>query len=192
MRPCSPKIAYHAYHNQTQQSYYTAAILQASETFQGVARLEATDSLYSQDCIMLTCTPMADSATADSADTWRIITLRISSSYPSEPPSVVVRMSRDAQLAPQVRNGIHGVTSGLTMQKTIVWESILTFYCKSALSCTHWQQFNCNWGMLHLLFLVIAHHVTKITPLECFSEVCKLQLVLLLAAQDPDLHGRIP
>ena len=55
---------------------------------------------------MLTCTPVADSATADSADTWRVITLRISSSYPTEPPSVVVRMSRDAQLAPQVTTGV--------------------------------------------------------------------------------------
>lgn len=76
---------------------------------------------------------MADSATADSADTWRIITLRISSSYPSEPPSVVVRMSRDAQLAPQVTTGIHGVTSEFTVQKNIAWESILTLCCKIAL-----------------------------------------------------------
>ena len=67
-----------------------------------MAHLEATDSLYSRDCIMLTCTPVADSATADSADTWQAITLRISSAYPNEAPSVVVRMSRDAQLAPQV------------------------------------------------------------------------------------------
>ena len=93
----------------------SAAISQARETFKGVASLEATDSLYSQDCIMLTCTPVADSATADSADTWRVITLRISSSYPNEPPSVVVRMSRDAQLAPQVTNSISGVTKGFTV-----------------------------------------------------------------------------
>ena len=76
--------------------------LQASETFKGIAHLEAADSLYSRDCIMLTCTPVADSATADSVDTWQAITLRISSAYPNEAPSVVVRMSRDAQLAPQV------------------------------------------------------------------------------------------
>ncbi len=76
--------------------------VQASETFQGVAKLEATDSLYSLDCIMLTCTLETGSAPADSADTWRAVTLRISSSYPHEPPSVVVRMSQDAQLAPQV------------------------------------------------------------------------------------------
>lgn len=80
--------------------------MQARETYKGVARLEATDSIYSHDSIMLTCTPMADTATADSADTWQVVTLRISSSYPQEPPSVVVRMSRDAQLAPQV---IHAV-----------------------------------------------------------------------------------
>ena len=78
--------------------------LQARDTYQGVARLEATDSVYSQDSIMLTCTPMVDTATADSADTWQVITLRISSAYPKELPSVVVRMSRDAQLAPQVSN----------------------------------------------------------------------------------------
>ena len=91
----------------------SVAILQARETFKGVASLEATDSLYSQECIMLTCTPVADSATADSADTWRVITLRISSLYPTEPPSVVVRMSRDAQLAPQVTNSVSGVTEAL-------------------------------------------------------------------------------
>lgn len=79
-------------------------VLQARDTFKGVARLEATDSVYSHDSIMLTCTPVVDTATADSADTWQVITLRISSSYPKEPPSVVVRMSRDAQLAPQVTN----------------------------------------------------------------------------------------
>ncbi len=76
--------------------------VQASDTFKGVAKLEATDSLYSRDCIMLTCTLEAGSAPADTADTWRAVTLRISSSYPHEPPSVVVRMSQDAQLAPQV------------------------------------------------------------------------------------------
>jgi len=76
--------------------------VQASETFQGVAKLEATDSLYSLDCIMLTCTLETGSAPADSADTWRAVTLRISSLYPHEPPTVVVRMSQDAQLAPQV------------------------------------------------------------------------------------------
>ena len=85
------------------------------ETFKGVVSLEAKDSLYSQDCIMLTCTPVADNATADSADTWRVITLRISSSYPNEPPSVVVRMSRDAQLAPQVINSIYRVTLEVTV-----------------------------------------------------------------------------
>lgn len=81
---------------------FTMNLVQASETFRGIARLEATDSIYSQDCIMLTCTLEAGSTAADSADTWRAVTLRISSSYPTEPPSVVVRMSRDAQLAPQV------------------------------------------------------------------------------------------
>ena len=86
------------------------AISQVREIFKGVASLEATDSLYSQDCIMLTCAPVADSATADSADTWRVITLRISSSYPKELPSVVVRMSRDAQLAPQVTNSVSGLS----------------------------------------------------------------------------------
>ena len=91
------------------------ATLQAREIFKGVASLEATDSLYSQDCIMLTCTPVADNGTADSADTWRVITLRISSSYPNEPPSVVVRMSRDAQLAPQVTNSVSGVTGQVTV-----------------------------------------------------------------------------
>ena len=76
--------------------------VQASDTFKGVAKLEATDSLYSRDCILLTCTLESGSAPADTADTWRAVTLRISSSYPHEPPSVVVRMSQDAQLAPQV------------------------------------------------------------------------------------------
>ena len=76
--------------------------VQASETFKGVAKLEAADSLYSLDCIMLTCTLEAGSAPGSTADTWRAVTLRISSSYPHQPPSVVVRMSQDAQLAPQV------------------------------------------------------------------------------------------
>ncbi|KAL0040007.1 hypothetical protein WJX79_002103 [Trebouxia sp. C0005] len=82
-------------------AHVEAAIKQASETFKGVAKLEATDSLYSRDCIMLTCTLDAGSAPADTADTWRAVTLRISSAYPHEPPSVIVRMSQDAQLAPQ-------------------------------------------------------------------------------------------
>ena len=51
---------------------------------------------------MLTCSMESSGVSADSADTWRAVTLRISSAYPTEPPSVVVRMSRDAQLAPQV------------------------------------------------------------------------------------------
>ena len=83
--------------------FHTLELLsQASETFKGLAKLEATASLYSLDCIMLTCTLEPDSTSPDSADTWRAVTLRISSAYPNEPPSVVVRMSRDAQLAPQV------------------------------------------------------------------------------------------
>ncbi|DBA82977.1 TPA: hypothetical protein ACH3X1_006755 [Trebouxia sp. C0004] len=82
-------------------AHVEAAIKQASETFKGVAKLEAMDSLYFRDCILLTCNLGAGSAPADTADTWRAVTLRISSSYPQEPPSVVVRMSPDAQLAPQ-------------------------------------------------------------------------------------------
>ncbi len=85
-----------------QADLFVHVFVQASETFKGVAKLEATDSLYSRDCIMLTCSLESGSAPADTADTWRAVTLRISSSYPHEPPSVVVRMSQDAQLAPQV------------------------------------------------------------------------------------------
>lgn len=94
-------IHMHAKRSRPRLAHVEAAIKQASETFKGVAKLEATDSLYSWDCIMLTCTLMADSTPAGTADTWRAVTLRISSSYPHEPPSVVVRMSQDAQLAPQ-------------------------------------------------------------------------------------------
>ena len=79
-----------------------ATAVQARETFQGLARLEATDSLYSADCIMLTCTLEADASSPEAADTWRAVTLRMTGAYPTEPPSVVVRMSRDVQLAPQV------------------------------------------------------------------------------------------
>ena len=53
---------------------------------------------------MLTCTPESGSSNSNgqAADSWQVVTLRISSAYPQEPPSVVVRMSRDANLAPQV------------------------------------------------------------------------------------------
>ena len=51
---------------------------------------------------MLTCTLASSTPSVESADTWQVVTLRISSGYPQEPPSVVVRMSRDAKLAPQV------------------------------------------------------------------------------------------
>ena len=98
------------------------AHVQASEALKGVAHLEATDSLYSQDCIMLTCTPVVDSSAAASAsgDTWRAITLRISSAYPMEPRSVVVRISRDAQLAPQVLPSIlHSSSPGMILHQLL-------------------------------------------------------------------------
>lgn len=69
----------------------------------GTATLEAAlDSLSNQDCIMLTCTPCGCASSADSADTWRAITLRLTSAYPTEPPSLVVRTSKDSPHAPQV------------------------------------------------------------------------------------------
>lgn len=77
--------------------------MQARDALAGSAYLEATDSLSHQDCLMLTCTPCGSASSADSADTWRAITLRLTSAYPTEPPSLVVRTSKDSPHAPQVK-----------------------------------------------------------------------------------------
>lgn len=95
----SPSLAPHL-----KQTFFdnAFAILQARDALVGTAQLEAVESLSHQDCIMLTCTPCGRASSADSADTWRAITLRLTSAYPTEPPSLVVRTSKDSPHAPQV------------------------------------------------------------------------------------------
>ena len=51
---------------------------------------------------MLTCSPCGTESHADSTDAWRAITLRLSSAYPTEPPSLIVRASKDSPHGPQV------------------------------------------------------------------------------------------